>query len=207
MKSCYQKVRIPLSLGCLTVCMIKRHKEAEQVLGFPKPRLPASEKGQDPQGFRWPNRWLRPHRPTDSTHVPTKEKTPSLCGLNRAQGLDLAGQCYRRKWQANFVWNSELKFHSANKTQYQIKSKLFPLIKEGPPGEFTRVQRGGKLNGMLQRTVKAVDYFHRCQGGAQYIYGKCLMKNAVHTPQRKDDDNPLQNSENQRPKIFSIEKH
>lgn len=87
------------------------------------------------------------------------------------------------------------------------QKQIVPSDQGGATGEFTRVQHGGKLNGMLQRTVKAVDYFHRGQGGAQYIYGKCLMKNAVHTPQRKDDDNPLQNSENQRPKIFSVEKH
>lgn len=133
---------------------------------FRSPDFQHLRRGGTPKAFADLTGDGRPHRPRDSTHVPTKQKTRPLCGLNRAQGLDLAGQHYRRKWQANFVWNSDLKFHLANKTQHQIKNKLFPLIKEGSPGEFTRVQHEGKLNETPHGTVKAVGYFHRCQGGA-----------------------------------------
>lgn len=102
--------------------------------------------------------------PRGSTHVPIKQKIHSFCRINRAQGLDVAGRHYRRKLQANFVWNWDLKFHSANKTQRQIKSIVPSDQGGGHPGNS---QESGKLDEIPHRTVKTVDCFHRCQEDAQ----------------------------------------
>ena len=96
-------------------------KQLSRFLVYQSPDFQHLRGGRGPQAFT-DLTGDRPHVPPGSTPVPIKQKIQSFCRVNRAQGLDLAGQHYRRKLQANFVWNSDLKFHSANKTQRQIKS-------------------------------------------------------------------------------------
>lgn len=193
----------------MSVCMMNRHKEAEQVPGSSKAQTSSIWEGAGHLRLSPTRQVTAGPTGQEAQHMSPQDRKLAHCVGWTGSGPRPSRTTLQKKMTGWFCLELRSEIPLSKQNTASDQKQIVPSDQGGVTQGIHKSSTWRKTEQNAAQDSKSCGLFpempRRCS--INLTYGKCLMKNAVHTPQGTDDDNPLQNAENQRPKIFSVEKH